>query len=163
LVRWYLIDQLLECEPGRLAVAVKTFPMSDFLFQTHFDANPVVPGVLHIEMMAQAAAKSLKILRPDQVTMLVNVKSAKFFRPVLPGDRCRVRVDIETRDQYAIESGVIDVDGIVVSRAELLVAFAPRVLCDPPERDPILEAWRRRHGGQDEPVAMGARADAASY
>jgi 3-hydroxyacyl-[acyl-carrier-protein] dehydratase len=161
LVRWYLIDQLIECEPGRLAVAVKTFPMSDDLFQTHFAGNPLVPGVLHIEMMAQAAAKSLRILRPDQLTMLVSVKSAKFFRPVLPGDRCRITVEIEAHDQYARESGVIDVDGVVVSRAELLVAFAPRVPFDP-ERDPIIEGWRQRRGGQDEPAAMGARTDAAS-
>lgn len=159
-MRWFLIDQLLECEPGRRAVAVKTFPMSDLMFLTHFESNPVVPGVLHIEMVAQAAAKSLKILRPEMLTMLISVKSAKFFRPVLPGDRCRVAVDIVTRGDYATESGIIDVDGVRVSQAELLVAFVPRA--EPPERDAIIEAWRRRQGGQSESVAVGARADAVA-
>jgi 3-hydroxyacyl-[acyl-carrier-protein] dehydratase len=159
-VRWFLIDQLLECEPGRRAVAVKTFPMSDLMFLTHFDANPVVPGVLHIEMIAQAAAKSLKILRPERLTMLVSVKSAKFFKPVLPGDRCHITVDITTRDDYATESGIVEVDGVRVSQAELLVAFVPRLEIEPPERDVIIAAWMRRQGGQSEPLAVVTRADA---
>lgn len=159
-MRWFLIDQLLECDPGRRAVAVKTFPMSDLMFLTHFDANPVVPGVLQIEMVAQAGAKSLKLLRPEMLTMLVSIKSAKFFRPVLPGDRCRITVDIMTRDDYATETGIVEVEGVRVSQSELLVAFVPRVTVEPPERDVIIEAWQRRHGGHSEPSAMGARADA---
>jgi 3-hydroxyacyl-[acyl-carrier-protein] dehydratase len=157
-VRWLLIDQLLECDPGRRAVAVKTFPMSDLVFLTHFEANPVVPGVLQIEMVAQAAAKSLKILRPEMVSMLVSVKTAKFLRPVLPGDRCLITVDIKTHDDYAYESGVVEIDGVRVSQMELLVAFKPRVMVEPPERDVVIEAWRRRHGEHNEPFAVGAHA-----
>ena len=161
-MRWFLIDQLLECEPGRRAVAVKTFPMSDLMFLTHFDANPVVPGVLHIEMVAQAAAKSLKILRPQMLTMLTSVKAAKFFRPVLPGDRCHITVDIQTRDDYALESGQVHVEGVRVSQVELLVAFVPRAVVEPPERDVIIDAWLRRQGGRHEPLAVGAGSDTAA-
>jgi hypothetical protein len=116
--------------------------------------------VLQIEMVAQAAAKCLKILRPEKLTMLISVKSAKFLRPVLPGDRCRITVDIRTRDDYATESGVVEVDGVRVSHMELLVAFVPREVVEPPERDVIIEAWQRRNGGHSEPFAMGARPDA---
>jgi len=159
-VRWFLIDQLLECEPGKRAVAVKTFPLSDLVFLTHFDRDPVVPGVLQIEMVAQAAAKSLKIFRPDMVTMLVSVKSAKFLRQVTAGDRCHIVVDITTRDHYAHERGVVDVDGVRVSEMELLVAFKPRVAAERPEDDVVIAAWQRRTGGHREPPAMGARVDA---
>jgi 3-hydroxyacyl-[acyl-carrier-protein] dehydratase len=155
-----LIDQLLECEPGRRAVAVKTFPFSDLLFQTHFPSFPIVPGVLQIEMVAQAGAKSLKLLRPDQVSILVSVKSAKFFRPVEPGDRCRITVDITAREEYATELGVVEVEGVRVSQMELLVAFRPHGMPDRPERDLILEAWQRRAGGNREPFALVERADA---
>jgi 3-hydroxyacyl-[acyl-carrier-protein] dehydratase len=154
-----LIDQLLECEPGTRAVAIKTFPLSDLLFLTHFPGNPVVPGVLQIEMVAQTASQSLKLLRPEMQTMLVSVKSARFMRPVLPGDRCQISVDIVARGQYATESGVIEVNGVRVSQAELMVAFTPRVILDPPERDVIIEAWRRRQGGHIEPHAVGERAE----
>jgi hypothetical protein len=92
------------------------------------------------------------------VSMLVSVKTAKFLRPVLPGDRCLITVDIKTHDDYAFESGVVDVDGVRVSRMELLVAFKPRVIVEPLERDVVIEAWRRRQGEHNEPIAVGAHA-----
>lgn len=143
-MRWVLIDQLLECDPGRRATAVKTFPMSDLLFVGDAHGHPIVPNVLLIEAVAQAAAKSLRVLRPDQITMLVAVKSATFKQPVRPGDRCHIEVDITTREEYASERGTIDVEGTRVAEMEMLVVFAKRPVIDPTERDVIIEAWQRR-------------------
>ncbi len=157
-MRWFLIDQLLECEPGRRAVGVKTFPLSDLFFLDHFTANPIVPGVLQIEMVAQTGGKSLRLLRPEMQALIGSVKSAKFIRPIRPGDRCRITVDIVTHSDYAIESGIVEVDGVRVCQAELLAVFVPRALAEPPEQDLIIGAWQRRHGGQHEPLAVGERA-----
>jgi|SRR6185369_2062737 len=143
-MRWVLIDQLLECVPGRRAVAVKTFPMSDMMFVPGFQTHPAVPELLLIESVAQAAAKSLRLFRPDMLTMLVSIKSARFLEPVLAGDRCRIQVDIVAREKYAVESGVVDVDGVRALETELLVVFAPRPVVEAPEQDVIINAWRRR-------------------
>ena len=143
-MRWILIDQLLECDPGKRAVGVKTFPLSDLFFLDHFTGNPIVPGVLQIEMMAQTGGKSLRLLRPEMQALLGSVKSAKFLKPIRPGDRCRITVDIVTRDDYAIETGIVEVDGVRVSQAELLAVFVPRAVAEPPDQDAIIAAWQRR-------------------
>ena len=157
-MRWLLVDQLLECVPGRHAVAVKAFALSDPIFVTHFPGNPVVPGVLQIEMVAQAAAKSLRVFRPGMMATLASVKSARFLRPVVPGDRCVARVSISPGDDHAVASGMVEVDGVRACQMELLLALRPRAIVEPLERDTVIHAWLRRNGGRQEPSVAGAHA-----
>jgi 3-hydroxyacyl-[acyl-carrier-protein] dehydratase len=118
------VDRLQSCDPGRRAVATKTFPRSDLLFMDHFPGLPTVPGVLQIEMMAQTGGVCIRQARAGVRTLLGAVRSARFIRRVEPGDQCRITVEIERlRDDYALASGRIEVDGQKVSEAEILFAL----------------------------------------
>lgn len=157
-MRWILVDRLLECVPGERAVAVKTFPRSDLLFTDHFAGFPTVPGVLQVEMIAQTAGRCIRIARPDVLTMLGVVRSAKFFRRVEPGDVCRISVEIlKLRDAYALQSGVVEVDGVRVAQAELVAAIVPAPVSPAP--DPVVEEWRQRleRAREHDPLEEGAR------
>lgn len=94
-----LVDRVLSCEPGKSIVALKNVTINEPCFQGHFPNYPVMPGVLIIESMAQAAAiltfHSEKA-RPDNrsVYFFVGIDRARFKRPVVPGDTMRLEVAI---------------------------------------------------------------------
>jgi 3-hydroxyacyl-[acyl-carrier-protein] dehydratase len=80
-----LIDRLVELEPGARVVAAKTFASADSLFRDHFPGNPLVPGSLLIEAMAQTAGWLVVVTTAfNKATQLVMVKDAKFRRAVRP-------------------------------------------------------------------------------
>jgi 3-hydroxyacyl-[acyl-carrier-protein] dehydratase len=94
-----LVDRVVSCEPGKDIVALKNVTINEPYFQGHFPNYPVMPGVLIIESMAQAAAiltfHSEKA-RPDRnsVYFFVGIDNARFKRPVVPGDTLRLEVAI---------------------------------------------------------------------
>ena len=85
-MRFILLDRIVSMEPGRCIHAVKTLAKSEELFLDHFPGFPVVPGVLLLEMMAQASAKCLHAEETDRgYSMLGQVNSATFREWVRPG------------------------------------------------------------------------------
>ena len=94
-----LVDRVVSCDPGKRIVALKNVTINEPYFQGHFPRFPVMPGVLIIESMAQAAAiltfHSEKA-RPDDrsVYFFVGIDNARFKRPVVPGDTLRLEVAI---------------------------------------------------------------------
>ena len=94
-----LVDRVLSCEPGKTITALKNVTINEPFFQGHFPNYPVMPGVLIIECMAQAAAiltfHSEKA-RPDKrsVYFFVGIDNARFKKPVVPGDALRLEVAI---------------------------------------------------------------------
>jgi 3-hydroxyacyl-[acyl-carrier-protein] dehydratase len=145
-VRWLLVDRLEECEAGKRAVAVKAFSRSDFIFMDHFPGHAVVPGVLEIEMIAQTVGACVRLLRPKTFAMLSKVESARFLRPITPGDQCRITVEILTmRPHYVRAVGYITVAEKRVGEAEFIAAIVPGV--DLEVKDPVIEDWLRRQGG----------------
>jgi 3-hydroxyacyl-[acyl-carrier-protein] dehydratase len=95
-----LIDRVLECEPGKRILAIKNVSVNEPYFAGHFPHHPVMPGVLIIEAMAQAAAVlSFKTMgsRPDDesVYYFAGIDEARFKRPVIPGDQLLLEVNIE--------------------------------------------------------------------
>jgi len=160
-VRWILIDRLIDCVPGQRAIAVKTFPRSEILFMDHFIGLPTVPGVLQIEMIAQTGGKCIKLARPSVLTLLGVVRSARFFKRIEPGDHCRITVDIRRmRENFALEFGVIEVEGVRAAQAELVVAVVPSSA--PLVDDPIIQDWRRRQAGRLEHNTLEASAHPAA-
>lgn len=146
-MRWLLIDKLESCEPGKRAVAVKVFPRSDLLFMDHFPGRPLVPGVLEIEMIAQTAAVCVKAWRPKTFAVLSSVHSARFIKPIHPGDQCRITAEItKMRPHYLQVSGYIEVGGSKVGEAEIMAAVVPGVSQE--ARDPVLDDWLQRAGTQ---------------
>ena len=122
-----LLDVVVEHEPGVRLVAVKNVTVNEEFFQGHFPGNPVMPGVLMIEMFAQAAG--VLLLEPDGETaalraMLRGVNSARFRRQVVPGDRLRLEVTVRRRRRrMAVAAAVAHVGEHVVAEAELLVGL----------------------------------------
>ena len=94
-----LVDRVLDVEPGKRIVALKNVSINEPFFPGHFPHYPVMPGVLIVEALAQAAAilcfKSVD-RKPDanSVVYLVGVDEARFKRPVTPGDQLRLEVDL---------------------------------------------------------------------
>ena len=95
-----LVDRVLECEPGKRIVAVKNVSINEPFFAGHFPHHPVMPGVLIIEALAQAAAilsfKTLGTLPDDKsVYYFVGIDEARFKHPVSPGDQLILDVTLE--------------------------------------------------------------------
>jgi len=94
-----LVDRVLELVPGERVVATKNVTMNEPHFPGHFPHHPVMPGVLIIEALAQAAGllafrSSGKASGPDTVIYFVGIDNARFKRPVVPGDQLRLEAEI---------------------------------------------------------------------
>ena len=91
------IDQLTDIEKLKKATGVKTFTHNDNFFQGHFPEQPVVPGVILVEMMAQTAAAliaySIKEETFDKIVYLMNIDNTKFRKPVFPNEKIFAKVN----------------------------------------------------------------------
>ncbi len=95
-----LVDRVLECEPGKHVVALKNVTINEPFFPGHFPHHPVMPGVMIIEAMAQAAAilafRTLGGVPGDHhVVYFVGIDEARFKSPVVPGDQLMLHARIE--------------------------------------------------------------------
>ena len=83
-----LLDRVISLEPGVSSDAVKALSEDEFFFRGHFPDNPVMPGVMILEAMAQTAAVAVLALEENhgKTVLLAGVKNARFSKPVLPGD-----------------------------------------------------------------------------
>ena len=124
-----LIDRILELEDMRV-VALKNVSMNEPFFQGHFPGFPVMPGVLIIEAMAQAAA--VLVLnrvedRENKIVFFASISEAKFRRPVVPGDQLRVEVTfLKLKPSVAKVQGRATVDGQLVAEAEIVATLSDR-------------------------------------
>jgi 3-hydroxyacyl-[acyl-carrier-protein] dehydratase len=132
-----LVDRVLELEHGKRIVAIKNVTINEPYFVGHFPHLPVMPGVLMIEALAQAAGiLSFETLgrRSDasSVFYFVGIDGARFKRPVVPGDQLRLEVEI-LRFAKSISKfrGVATVDGAVAAEAELMCTLRD---VEPPQR-----------------------------
>ncbi|TMH84217.1 MAG: 3-hydroxyacyl-ACP dehydratase FabZ [Betaproteobacteria bacterium] len=95
-----MIDRVKECEPGKRIVAVKNVSANEPYFQGHFPHRPIMPGVLILEAMAQAAGVLVfrtQSTKPDRnsVYYYVGIDDARFKKPVVPGDQLEIEVTFE--------------------------------------------------------------------
>lgn len=134
-----LIDDVVEHEPGRRIVTVKNVTVNEEFFQGHFPGAPLMPGVLMIEALTQAA--TLLVLgpcesRPSAHVGLRGVENAKFRRQVVPGDRLRLEVVLHRRHGPIVRArATADVDGQPVAEADLILSVVnDRVRVDPTAR-----------------------------
>ncbi len=121
-----LIDRVLEVVPNEKIVALKNVTINEPFFPGHYPHHPVMPGVLVIEAMAQAAALlSFKSMgtKPDtnSVYYFVGIDNARFKRPVSPGDQLIFKVAIiQNRRGLWKFQATAEVDGLVAAEAELI-------------------------------------------
>ncbi len=121
-----LVDRVLSLELGKEIVAIKNVSMNEPFFPGHFPYHPVMPGVLIIEAMAQAAAiLSFKThgTKPsdDSVYYFAGIDNARFKKPVSPGDQLVLKVSIDRvlRGIWKYK-GTALVDDVVVAEAEMM-------------------------------------------
>jgi UDP-N-acetylglucosamine acyltransferase len=124
-----LVDAVTEYVPGGRLVAHKNVTVSEEFFQGHFPGSPLMPGVLMIEALTQAAGALVlgrEGVSPTARASLRGVNNAKFRRQVVPGDRLRLEVTLgPVRSRLAKAQAAAYVDDQVVAEAELLVAIEP--------------------------------------
>jgi len=122
-----MIDRVTEFKGEDELTAIKNVTINEPYFQGHFPGNPVMPGVLQLECMAQAAG--VLMLRRGSVegktSLFMSADKVKFRKPVRPGDRLVVSAKLtKTRgNKLASAEVVCTVDGVVVSSAELMFAI----------------------------------------
>ncbi len=124
-----LVDRIVEMESDRI-VAIKNVTLNEPFFQGHFPDFPVMPGVLIVEAMAQAAGVLVLTTVPERerkLVLLVAIENARFRRPVTPGDTLRMEMKVMKRKaSVAKMAGVATVDGQVVAEAEVMCKLAEK-------------------------------------
>jgi len=124
-----MIDRVLSCEPGKRIVALKNVTINEPHFPGHFPTRPVMPGVMILEAMAQAAAiLALRTLgvKPDEnsVYYYAGIDNARFKRPIEPGDQLVIEIVIQGSKRGVWKFGcTVKVDGVLVSEADILCAY----------------------------------------
>lgn len=117
-----LLDRIEELEEGKRIVAKKNVTVNEPFFQGHFPHEPVMPGVLIIEAMAQAGAVSLLSLEQFQgkTAYFGGIDKAKFRKKVTPGDTLMLEVELlKVKSSAGVGKGIARVDGKKVAEAEL--------------------------------------------
>jgi 3-hydroxyacyl-[acyl-carrier-protein] dehydratase len=121
-----LVDKVLSLELGKEIVAVKNVSVNEPYFPGHFPYHPVMPGVLIVEAMAQAAAiLSFRTMETkpndDSIYYFAGIDKVRFKKPVSPGDQLilKVRIDRILRGIWKY-CGEAQVDGVVVAEAEMM-------------------------------------------
>jgi 3-hydroxyacyl-[acyl-carrier-protein] dehydratase len=119
------VDKIEELEPGKRAVGYKNITMNEYFFQGHFPEEPVLPGVIMIEALAQVGAVALLSMDEfkGKIAYFGGINKAKFRRKVIPGDILKLEVEIIKRKGPAgIGKAIATVNGEKAVSAELTFA-----------------------------------------
>ena len=121
-----MVDRVKECEPGRRIVALKNVSGNEPYFQGHFPGRPIMPGVLILEAMAQAAGILVfktegEKPKEDTLYYYAGIDNARFKKPVLPGDQLEIEVVILAKKRGIWKFRCLArVDGNLAAEADIL-------------------------------------------
>ena len=117
-----LVDYIEDMEPGVSAVGYKCVTFHEDFFRGHFPQEPVMPGVLTIEALAQVGGVAMLSLEANKgkLAFFGGIKNAKFRKQVIPGDRLRLVTEIiKCKGPMGVGKAVATVDGKVAAEAEI--------------------------------------------
>ena len=121
-----LVDRITECVPGKYSKGYKNLTMNEEFFQGHFPNNPIMPGVLQIEAMAQCSSPVLLSMEKFQgkLALFAGIENARFKGIVRPGDRLDMRIELQKlKGPIGKSHGVGMVDGKIVVEADMTVCI----------------------------------------
>lgn len=121
-----LVDRVEELEPGVRAVGYKAVSFDEYFFRGHFPKEPVMPGVLMIEALAQVGAVAILSLEENKgkTAYFGGINAAKFKRKVIPGDVLKLEVEIiKRKGPVGVGKATASVDGQTAVTAELTFAI----------------------------------------
>ncbi len=126
-----MIDRIFDITPGKSLSALKNVTINEPFFQGHFPKNPIMPGVLIIEAMAQAGAMLLHASLPDfsekTLVYFMGMDKVKFRKPVTPGDQLIIKCRfLRQRANVSKMAGVAYVNETVVAEAELMASYGDK-------------------------------------
>lgn len=126
-----LVDRVTSITPGERISAYKNVTVNEPFFNGHFPGHPVMPGVLILEALAQAAGilayRSQQMTPEQKVTYLMGIDGAKFRRPVVPGDRLQLEVEVvRHKGDIWKTQGTAVVDGKTAAEATFLATVVDR-------------------------------------
>ena len=117
-----MIEKVLELEPGKSAHGIKNVSINEPYFMGHFPDNPIMPGVLIVESCAQLCSLVFDDdpSNPNKIYVILKVDNFKFAKPVIPGDRLDIYVDLEkTVGPLAVFNAKVMVDGQVHAKGTM--------------------------------------------
>jgi len=124
-----MVDRIVEIEPEKRAVGIKNVTINEEFFQGHFPGNPIMPGVLIIEALAQVAGilAFQSGASEGRSVYFLSIEKAKFRRPVVPGDQLRLEVSIvQSRGNVWKFSGNALVEDKIAAEAEFTAMVTDR-------------------------------------
>lgn len=126
-----LVDKIIELEPGKKAVGIKNVTINEEFFSGHFPGNPIMPGVLIVEALAQVGGilAFRSGVTPGKTVYFMTIEKAKFRRPVVPGDQLKLEVSIlHQRSQVWKFAGNAIVDDKIAAEAEFTAMVTDKEL-----------------------------------
>ena len=126
-----LVDRIIELDPGERVVGIKNVSANEPFFQGHFPGNPIMPGVLIVEAMAQTGGVLAKMSMPDapaqeepNTVLFMSIDKVKFRKPVVPGDQLILELKpLRTGSKVWKLAGKAFVKDDLVAEAELMATI----------------------------------------
>ena len=121
-----MIDEVENFIPGESAIAYKNVNIEEWYFKGHFPANPIMPGVLIAESLAQAGAVAIlsKEENKGKNALFAGIDKMKFKKMVIPGDRLKLEVKIiKEKGPIGVGEGIATVEGKLVAKGEFTFAI----------------------------------------
>jgi 3-hydroxyacyl-[acyl-carrier-protein] dehydratase len=122
-----LVDEILDVEPGKTIKGVKYVNGDEYYFKGHFPGNPIMPGVLQVETIAQVGAVAVLMLpeNKNKLMLFAGIDKARFKRLVKPGDKLEIEVELtDFRRNIGKAKGKATVDGEIACAVEIMFAVS---------------------------------------